>query len=228
MNTYKIGNQVTAIIRSYSGSAIGDITMQYDNQPYTIVKPNQVNINFADVTKNLKSQFTDLYYNNSEISTVTFSDVPITDKILNLIFLKSEEKLFSVVKNYEAVDKTIYLYKPTDVIYQVFIYNEDQTLVQAYGEYSDDTITVEEDGNYLICYQYEGTTAYNFDKTPNQYFKLDLIFNSNENDVLGTTQIHIDKCAVRVNKNMVFNQLANTVDLEFVVIDNHNNYIIVK
>lgn len=228
MNTYKIGNQVTAIIRSYNSGSIGSILMKYDNQPYTIVTPGQVNIKFADITTNVKSKYTDMYYNNSQVSTVTFSDVGITDKILNLIFSKSEEKLYSVVENYESSDKIIYLHKPADIIYQVFIYDTNQNLVQAYGEYSEDTIAVEEDGNYLVCFQYEGVTAYNFDKTDNRYFKLDLIFKSNENEQLGTTQIHIDKCAVKVNKNMVFNQLANTVDLEFVVIDNHNNYIIVK
>ena len=33
MNTYKLGNKVTCIIRAYSSGKIGDMVMDYNNQP---------------------------------------------------------------------------------------------------------------------------------------------------------------------------------------------------
>ena len=42
MNSYKIGNKVTAIIRAYSSGNIGDYYIQYGNQPYTIIKTAEV------------------------------------------------------------------------------------------------------------------------------------------------------------------------------------------
>ena len=37
--------------------------------------------------------------------------------------------------------------------------------------------------------------------------------------------IHIEKSALRIDKNMYFNQRSNTVDLIFTVIDTEANYI---
>ena len=45
-------------------------------------------------------------------------DIPLTNKILNLIFLKSEEKLCSVSKNFNSNEEgKIYFSKPTEEIY---------------------------------------------------------------------------------------------------------------
>ena len=39
MKNYKLGNQVTVIIRSYCGdTSIGNQSISYANQPYTIIK----------------------------------------------------------------------------------------------------------------------------------------------------------------------------------------------
>ena len=38
MKTYKIGNKVKCIIRSYSSGYIGETRMEYDNQPYTVLQ----------------------------------------------------------------------------------------------------------------------------------------------------------------------------------------------
>ena len=41
METYKLGNKVNCIFRAYHSGKIGDETIQYDNQPYTIVNDIQ-------------------------------------------------------------------------------------------------------------------------------------------------------------------------------------------
>lgn len=134
MNTYKIGNKVTGIIRSYVSGAIGDIKLDYDNQPYTIVKSIEANLTFKDVNSTAKSSFTELTYNDNKLTQVQLSDVTLNDKILNLIFSKTDTKLVSRLENCISDDeKNIYLTSPKATVYQVFIYGADGNLAAAYG-----------------------------------------------------------------------------------------------
>ena len=47
----------------------------------------------------------------------------------------------------------------------------------------------------------------------------------NEEDSAAKMTIHIDKCGLKIDKNMYFNQRSNTVDLIFTVLDTGENYI---
>ena len=228
MNTYKLGNKVTGIIRAYSSGKIGDIVMDYDNQPYTIIKSVTANLGFTDIDTTAKSSFTQLAYNNSKLSQVQISDVTLNDKILNLIFLKSETKLVSKVENYISDDNNlIYLNPITDKLYQVFIYNDKGELEDAHSIYdTEEPIMVSEPNkDYLICYQYEALKGYSLDKPENMYFTLDLLVTGNKEDNTSNMNIHIEKCALKIDKNMYFNQHSNAVDLIFTVLDTGENYI---
>lgn len=228
MNTYKLGNKVTGIIRAYNRGTIGNMTMDYGNQPYTIVKSIEAELTFADLNATVKSRFNEMAYNDSKLSQIKISDVPLNDKILNLIFSKSETKLVSKAENYVSdSDKNIYINTSTEEIYQVFIYNKSGALEAAYGtlQIADpiQVSTAQED--YLICYQYEGSTAFSLDKPENQYFTLDLMVTGNKEDNTSNMTIHIEKCGLRVDKTMYFNQRSNAVDLIFTVIDTGKDYI---
>ena len=228
MNTYKLGNKVTCIIRAYSSGKIGDMVMDYNNQPYTIVKSVTANLSFIDIDRTAKSSFTQLAYNNSKLSQVQVSDVTLNDKILNLIFLKSEVKLVSKVENQVADDNNlIYLTPIANEVYQVFIYNSNGELDKAIGTHNtDEPITVSEPNkDYLICYQYEALKGYSLDKPENMYFTLDLLVTGNKEDNTSNMNIHIEKCALKIDKNMYFNQRSNTVNLIFTVLDTGENYI---
>lgn len=228
MNTYKLGNKVTGIIRAYSSGKIGDVVMDYENQPYTIIKSVTANLGFTDIDTTAKSSFTQLAYNNSKLSQVQISDVTLNDKILNLIFLKSNTKLVSKVENYIADgNNLIYLNPITDKVYQVFVYNSNGELDQAIGTHNaDEPIVVSEPNkDYLICYQYEALKGYSLDKPENMYFTLDLLVTGNKEDNTSNMNIHIEKCALKIDKNMYFNQRSNAVDLIFTVLDTGENYI---
>ena len=228
MNTYKLGNKVTCIIRAYSSGKIGDVVMDYNNQPYTIVKSATANLGFTDIDTTAKSNFTQLAYNNSKLSQVQISDVTLNDKILNLIFLKSEAKLVSKVENQIADDNNlIYLTPIANEVYQVFIYNSNGELDKAIGTHNtDEPIVVSEPNkDYLICYQYEALKGYSLDKPENMYFTLDLLVTGNKEDNTSNMNIHIEKCALKIDKNMYFNQRSNAVDLIFTVLDTGENYI---
>lgn len=231
MNTYKLGNKVTGIIRAYSSGKIGDTIIQYDNQPYTILKSISANLIFTDIDKNIKSGFVDLSYNNSKLYQIKLSDVSLNDKILNLIFLKSKTKLVSKVENYISDNNNkIYVNTTTDQIYQVFVYNNSGALEVAYGTYdTNKPISVSEPNkDYLICYQYEVDKGFSLDAPENLYFTLDLIITGNIEDNTSNMNIHIEKCGLKIDKNMYFNQNANAIDLTFTVIDTGENYITIE
>lgn len=231
MNTYKLGNKVTGIIRAYSSGKIGDTIIRYDNQPYTIIKSVSANLIFKDIDKTIKSGFNDLAYNNSKLHQVQISDVSLNDKILNLIFLKSPIKLVSKVENCVSDNNNnIYINSTTDQIYQVFVYNHLGNLETAYGTYNvNNPIHVSESNkDYLICYQYEVSKGFLLDSPENLYFTLDLLITGNIEDNTSNMNIHIEKCGLKVDKNMYFNQNANAVDLTFTVIDTGENYITIE
>ena len=228
MNTYKLGNKVTCIIRAYSSGKIGDVVMDYNNQPYTIVKSATANLSFTDIDITAKSSFTQLAYNNSKLSQVQISDITLNDKILNLIFLKSEAKLVSKVENQVADDNNlIYLTPIANEVYQVFIYNSKGELDKAIGTHNTDEpiIVSKPNKDYLVCYQYEANKGYSLDKPENMYFTLDLLVTGNKEDNTSNMNIHIEKCALKIDKNMYFNQRSNTVNLIFTVLDTGENYI---
>ena len=128
MKTYKLGNKVRCIVRSFSSGSIGSQEMMFNNQPYTILKDVEAKITFADKSKKSKINNENLLYFNQEvISTVDFYNVEITDKILNLIYSKEKEaKPVSESVNVELVNKKFILPISHNDIYQIFIYGEEE------------------------------------------------------------------------------------------------------
>lgn len=228
MKTYKLGNKIKCIIRSCAAGKIGDQEMQYGNQPYTVLKDVEASFTFAEKNKTSKSIFNELQFSQDNLQEVIISNVELNDKILNLIFSKNEDKLCSTFENCCAEDNKIYISAPTSEIYQVFIYNVDGELEEAFGVLDNMEVEVERNEDYLVFYSYEGEKSYSFDRHQSQYLTLDLILEGNSNDDLHTSFVHIDKCALQVNKNMSFNKTLNAVDLKFIIIGDNNNYIILE
>lgn len=219
MNTYKIGNKVNCIIRSYSLDPIGSYVFTYKNEPYTVLKDIAAQITYASQHRDLTSTQTVLSFDHDFVSDIYLSDVKINDKILNLIYEpNTTTKLANTFKNYMSDDNaTIYLDNTADTIYQVFIYNQAGVLEEAYGTLSTTTplVVQQANSNYLICYSYECATSVNLNRMNNYYVTLDLEVLGNENDQTQTMWIHLDKCALSVDKRLDFNDTLNTIDLHF-------------
>ena len=225
MKTYKLGNKTKCIIRSFSAGRIGEQEMQYDNQPYTVLKDVEASLTFIDKNISSKSTFVDLSYNIDSLQEINISNVELNDKILNLIFSKNEDKLCSTMINCVAENNKIYITSPTDEIYQVFIYDVDGNLEQAYGVLNNMEVAVQRNEDYLVFFTYVGEKSFKINRSESLYLTLDLILEGNADDEINTSFIHINKCALKVNKNMYFNRSLNAVDLKFVVIDDNESYI---
>ena len=229
MKTYKIGNKVNAIIRAYNAGNFA-VEMEYDNQPYTIIKGVSVDLIFKSKNSLAKVQDKQLLtFNHDQLSQVNIKDVELNEKILDLIYKKNEaEPLCTKAENYTSSGNTIYL-NTEGTIYQVFVYNDEGDLEVAYGSYSDSTITVEkENSSYLIVYSYRGNKSFFLSKPENFYCTVDLEIIGNIDDETSNMFIHIDKCGIQVDHSMYFNQSANAVDLLLIVIDTGNDYITVE
>ena len=225
MKTYKLGNKIKCIIRSFSAGKIGEQEMKYDNQPYTVLKDVEASLTFVDKNISSKTTFVDLSYNIDSLQEINISNVELNDKILNLIFSKNEDKLCSTMINCVAENNKIYITSPTDEIYQVFIYDVDGNLEQAYGVLNNMEVEVKRNEDYLVFFTYVGEKSFKINRSESLYLTLDLILEGNADDEINTSFIHINKCALKVNKNMYFNRSLNAVDLKFVVIDDNESYI---
>ena len=124
-----------------------------------------------------------------------------------------------------AENNKIYITAPTDEIYQVFIYDIDGKLEQAYGALNNMEVSVDRNEDYLVFFSYLGTESYKLNRKESLYLTLDLIIEGNSDDELNTSYIHVNKCYVKVDKNMYFNRALNAVDLKFIVIDDDESYI---
>ena len=225
MKTYKLGNKTKCIIRSFSAGKIGEQEMKYDNQPYTVLKDVEASLTFVDKNISSKTTFVDLSYNIDSLQEINISNVELNDKILNLIFSKNEDKLCSTMINCVAENNKIYITSPTDEIYQVFIYDIDGNLEKAYGVLNNMEVEVQRNEDYLVFFTYIGEKSFKINRSESLYLTLDLILEGNADDEINTSFIHINKCALKVNKNMYFNRSLNAVDLKFVVIDDNESYI---
>ena len=225
MKTYKLGNKTKCIIRSFSAGRIGEQEMKYDNQPYTVLKDVEASLTFVDKNISSKTTFVDLSYNIDSLQEINISNVELNDKILNLIFSKNEDKLCSTMINCVAENNKIYITSPTNEIYQVFIYDVDGNLEKAYGVLNNMEVAVQRNEDYLVFFTYVGEKSFKINRSESLYLTLDLILEGNANDEINTSFIHINKCALKVNKNMYFNRSLNAVDLKFVVIDDNESYI---
>ena len=225
MKTYKLGNKTKCIIRSFSAGKIGEQEMKYDNQPYTVLKDVEASLTFVDKNISSKTTFVDLSYNIDSLQEINISNVELNDKILNLIFSKNEDKLCSTMINCVAENNKIYITSPTDEIYQVFIYDIDGNLEKAYGVLNNMEVAVQRNEDYLVFFTYVGEKSFKINRSESLYLTLDLILEGNADDEINTSFIHINKCALKVNKNMYFNRSLNAVDLKFVVIDDNESYI---
>ena len=241
MKNYKLGNQVTVIIRSYNDDTfIGNQYVEHANQPYTIIKSAEASLSFKNITSTAKTTFNHLAYTHMKPSQLLISNVTINDKILNLIFHKNqteEPHLFTKIENVtSSQDKKIYFGQLNTTLKNVFIYDSEGNCMYE-PELNNNSYPVDKNEQpYLVCYQYESTTSFSLDQNNNHYYTIDLLLTSNQkefnkkefnkNDNTINSTIHLEKCALEINSDMSFAQNSNAVDLKFIVLDNNlENYI---
>ena len=231
MKNYKLGNQVTVIIRSYSDDTfIGAQYIERANQPYTIIKSAEANLSFKNITSTAKTTFNHLAYTHIKPSQLSISNVTINDKILNLIFHKNQTEKPHLCTKLENVtssqDKKIYFGQLNTTLKNVFIYDSEGNCKYE-PELNNNSYPVDKSEQpYLVCYQYDSTTSFSLDQNNNHYYTIDLLLTSNqkefgEKDNTINSTIHLEKCALEINSDMSFVQNSNTVDLKFIVLDNN-------
>lgn len=227
MDTYKLGNKVNCIIRSFSAGKIGEIDMQYDNQPYTVLEDLEASVRFTDYNRDSKTISKEMSFTIDSLESLSLSNVKLTDKILNLIFSKYDEPLAHYAKNLVS-DAQGKIYLPVMDCCQIFIYNN-EGLVDAIGYLEDSNCImssyVEPNQSYLVCYSVLAKKGYLLNRLNNVYLTLDLQISGNVNDELSTYYLHLHKCALSINKNLYFADGINTIDLNFKILHSDEDYM---
>lgn len=229
MGTYKIGNTVKCVLRLVSSTSDNDLGMQYERQPYTILEGADATLFFGNqntAAKNINNQANLLHFHQDFPVQLSISNVLLTDKILNLIFLKTEDKFYTQSYNSDS-DENSEIYLPTtETAYNVFVYDNQGILEQKIDTLVASSITVKKvNSNYLIIYELKSAHQYLLKSLSNQYFSLDLEIIGNDDDDTNITYLHLDKCGLEIDKNLYFTDRANTVDLKFRIIHESNDYI---
>lgn len=248
METYKLGNKVKCIIRSISAGKLGNMEMKYGNQPYTVIKDVEATMRFTSHNRTAKSnQTNELAYSIDDVAGLQLRNVAFTDKILGLMFddAPAEGVLCNVSDNFDIEPgETLSLAHQIanyGEIYQVFVYDVDGKLIAArscvnnknFDQIADSgkngIINVGQyGGNFLVFYSYIGTKGYSLARSTNTYVILDLEITGNESDDPNDYFIHLERCSLRVDKNLYFRDGVNTVDLDFTIIPSENDYITIK
>lgn len=236
MKTYKLGNKAKCIIRAYAPGVYGDETINYANQPYTILKDVSASFNFSNyehaATNHLGQQL--LNYNVDFLDTIYISNVKLTEKILKLIYCKSEDKLCAFSENYTSNEnKEIFLNANYNTLYQVFIYNVEGQLEAKYDKYdaaqNEYVLKVDNaNSSYIICYSIY-RAAVDLNNLNNYNVTLDFEFKGNQDNNTTTYWLHIDRCVLKPSKSIMLDGESNSTSIECDVINDNttNNYLIV-
>lgn len=221
METYKLGNKVKCIIRAFHAGKLGQMDVQYDNQPYTELNDVSATISFSRINTDVSSKETNLFNHVDYINSVSLSDCLLTKKILQLIFKENSIKMKAQSGNFDSdEDGWIYFTVNSDEIaYQVFVYDTNGKLAAAQGEVQGGKIKVKPNENYVVYWYSEGETSLSLDESRTEYVSLDLITEGNKEDSSQEMFIHIAKCAIDGRKNFSLAQNSvNTIELTFNVI----------
>lgn len=241
MDTYKLGNKVNCIIRSVTAGQLGQMRMEYDNQPYTELKDIGASLSFAIKNSDARDTLSSLlHYNNNSINMVYLSDCPLTQKVLDLVYPRASLNLYSTAVNVDSYEDGI-LYIPEDpsiVLYQVFVYDAAGVLVAAVDSVTNGVFknaAIKASNNYKVFYSYSSLFGVSLDKSlSSAYVSLDLISEGNINDNTSSFCVHIAKASISAAKGISLRSNGlNTIDLNCTVIkpndeDENKNFITFK
>ena len=181
MKTYKLGNAVKAILRSYAPGKIGNVDIFYSMQPYTILDTTEATVTFRDINSTAKTNQNILNYNVDHVDSIELKNVVLNDKILNLIFQEDDEPLKTISINKNANGNTLLL--PSDMIcYQLFVFDDEGSLVYAADEASGSIQVEKPDSNYLLVFLCDANRGYYLNRMHNITMALDLEVVGNEDD----------------------------------------------
>lgn len=235
--TYKLGNKITCIISSDVLSTTDFFAKQ---QPYTIVSNIEATLNFNDYVTDLAARHEVLNYHESILESITLSNVPITNKIVDYAFRqhmanKEGEKVFITKMAQCAVSNTneVLLTLPSTVtdLYYVFVYDALDTSkllyhadhIQNYNLNTNPIRLTTKVSDVLVIYRQVTDAFYPLCSTTDGYVSLDLLLVGNENEATNASTIHINKCVLQPINALSFNATLNTVDLTFTVINDKYN-----
>ena len=147
MTTHKIGNQVSCVIRAYDSTPIGDYKVSYNNEPYTIIKGENASATFASESVDIVGRDRNGAYATEKIDSITIYNVTLTDKILNLIYLKNKEVSITFTEELlSSEDKKLFLSKGSGKQKKlVFIFDADDSSKAPILEKAIETLEVDDD-----------------------------------------------------------------------------------
>lgn len=224
MKQIKIGNRIkNLIIRNASSMPLaeGDPEPICDNQPYTILSDIDAEFEFEYLTSTQSTWHNVLHYSNYKLSSILLKKVPLTDKIMNLLFKRQDNLTGSliedVISDYEG---HIFLNKVSSdsQVRNMFIFDANGNIEALENIYPEEVV-LKPNTNYKIIYELGNFTGWSFNKNNrNIYLNLDMETVSNNNDSTSKFFIHADKCSVEVEHSLHFTEELSYIDIKVIVL----------
>ena len=220
MEQVKIGNKIkNLIIRLASDLPIEGMDPIIPNEPYTVLHDIQASFVFEERIRTQKAQFSVLSYNNSKLGSVTLFNVPLTEKVMNLLF-EREHLLSATMVEDTYADECGHIFlnrvSSKDFVYNLFLHDEDQKVIYI-DKILASEIIADPAKPYLAIYEVP-SEGWLFNKPKNIYFNLDMEVVGNEEDETQTYFIHINQCVIRPRHDIRFTKELSTTDLEITTV----------
>ena len=230
MSEIMLGNKLNCVIRIYGGA--DDQLLRY--QPYTILQDVEATFSFSRTEKQFttRSYDTAAYWSADTLTSIALSNVPLTSRIINMLYEKNEEpQLISHTEVVKSDSSGKIYFTNTKEKYQVFIIDNADALEKSYGKFSADSLIVKKpNSEYLVNYYTltdETNKVFNFNKKADFYFTLDFEWlSNNNNNQTAKGYIHIERASVYIDNKINFNRFGNKANLQFNVINDDKNYIL--
>lgn len=221
---YKIGNQVSTIVRNYR---VSDDTSLENHAPYTVLGAKECKISFKDQTTSASHlNRVDLFFNNRIVNEVQLFSVPLTEKVLSMCFQEEESLPCAEYEESTIRNNKLILKKRKNAYYNIYVYGLDNTLIYSSAESSSPVLNIEHDDVAVFVFYEYLDNAFVLNKPENHYVTIDMITLGNNDDQTAKMRMHFEKCGYVVNNDLSFNKTGDTVNLTFKVIATEKDYII--
>lgn len=196
---YEFGGACDVIIRCNSDRTIGGVEYKA-GQPYTLLEDVYVQINYVNTSSNSNARMNVLSRREGLPDNISIMNVPLTEKVCNLVTTKINAKRITKTCKAEAIDGRIYL--PEPVLQDTLYVYKGNKLLEGYTVDTTNNMLVGdfESGKYLIFYEVlSSDSCFDFTTPHYGYFCVEVWGKGNEDKTSTDLYIKLPACSLVTN-----------------------------
>ena len=232
-NIYEFGGVADILIRMKTARTIGGVNYAA-NEPYTLLKDVNIQFIYEQNAKQSSAKSTVYAFNSGRPSQILVNNIPLSQKIANLILTNDLTKTYSRTRKEMVYCKDGVLtlnYNPLPE--DIFVFDSDMNKVDC-TLFDNNKLCADKnlinDMQYLVFY-YESVSGdkYSFEMPSYGYFIADIFIKGNTNKITNDVYIHFDALSLASvpNFNIMSGGILNTPLVFNIIYTNQDEPIIV-